>query len=123
MYEIWLMLNIGWELLKLYLWPVFALTLLWVLLMVSARDRLRTSDWRGFAAAALVVLPVAMFAVPWLTGSSITEMRYLPDWITLVGLSAGAAIVVAAFWVPGRRLACGLRGSRRALAGSTRAAT
>jgi hypothetical protein len=104
MYEIWLMLNIAWELLRMYLWPLVGVLLVWVLLMASARNRLQSRDWHLFARVAVVVFPVALFVVPWLTLSSIEEARYLLDWITLIGLAAGAAIVVAAFVVPARRL-------------------
>jgi hypothetical protein len=104
MYEIWLMLNIVWELLKLYLWPVVGLALLWMALMLMARTRLRSADWRRFGSVALIAFPVALIAVPWLTLSSIAEARYLLDWITLFGLAAGLAIVIAAFAVPASRL-------------------
>jgi hypothetical protein len=104
MYEIWLMLNIAWELLKLYFWPVVGLALLWMALMLMARTRLQSSDWRRFGVVALIAFPVAVIALPWLTLSSIAEARYLLDWITLLGLAAGLAIVVAAFAVPASRL-------------------
>jgi hypothetical protein len=100
MYEILLMLNIVWELGKLYLWPVLALLLLWLLLVFSARDRLHGRHWRRFAIVTAVSFPVAVLAVPWLTRSSIAEVRYVLDWLALIGLAAAASMIVAAFAVP-----------------------
>ena len=50
MYEIWLMLNIVWEL-ALSIWPwLVALAVLWLVLMMMAKGG-RAADWRAWAAA------------------------------------------------------------------------
>ena len=104
MYELWLMLNIGWELLLMYRWPVIALLVAWVVLMAAARGR----PWQGTVATAAVVAAIvfvaALAGLPGLTGSSLGEARYAPDWLAVLGPAAAAAAVAAAFAAPLRRL-------------------
>jgi len=111
MYEIWLMLNIGWELLLMYLWPVIALVVVWLALMLAARRR----SSRGAMSAAVVVAVIAFVAalvgLPMLTGSSLAEARYVPDWLAILGPAAGAGVLAAAFAAPLRRLLSGPSGT------------
>lgn len=103
MYEIWLTLNIVWEIV-LSVWPAVVLAaVLWLAIVVTARRRPQ-ADWRrglGVAIAVGVVLTiVAVFALPPLTRSSIAQMAYWVDWANLIAIAAGVGAVGAAFAWP-----------------------
>jgi hypothetical protein len=116
MYEIWLMLNIAWEMAD-PLWPLLgAGALLWAVLVAVARRRPR-ADWRrampwavavGAGAALLVFL-----GAPGATQSSLAEMGYWVDWATLLGIAAAGGTTAAAFAWPIAAMR-GRRGSGRA---------
>jgi hypothetical protein len=103
MYEIWLMLNIVWEIL-LAAWPlVLALVLVFAVLTLSASVR-RGSAWRAawpVALAGAVIVGVASFLLlPSLTRSSLGELKYWVDWLALAGLATGFALVAGALLLP-----------------------
>jgi ABC-type glycerol-3-phosphate transport system permease component len=103
MYELWLMLNIVYELAR-PLWPLWlALAVLWAALLAWAAAR-ADADWRRglrvAIVAALVALPLAFVAVPTATRSSLGELRYWVDWLSLAGIAAAVAVAVAAFAWP-----------------------
>jgi hypothetical protein len=104
MYELWLMLNIGWELLLMYLWPAVALAVAWVALMAAARGRPSRGALTAAVLVAAVVFVAALVGLPRLTGSSLGEARYAPDWLAILGPAAAVAAVAAAFAAPLRRL-------------------
>jgi len=92
MYEIWLMLNIVWEIALEVIVPIVILLLIWLVFIgLAARNPL--SNWRGAARNAvvlgLVVAIVAMIALPGLTRSSTSELAYIVDWLALIGMSLG----------------------------------
>ncbi len=93
MYEIWLMLNIVYEW-ALSLWPVaLGLALAWLALMaLAARGR---HSWRanfpGAIVVGLLVGVAAFFIMPGLIKSSLAELKYWVDWITLLGMAAASA--------------------------------
>lgn len=102
MYEIWLMLNIVWEL-ALAIWPwLLALAVLWLLLMARAVRR-PGAAWRGsllgaLALAALAAISTFLLAPGWVH-SSLAELKYWIDWATLLGIAAaGGALVLAFAW-------------------------
>jgi hypothetical protein len=103
MYEIWLMMNIAWELLLPAMPVVVALILAWVALMLRARFS-GAASWGGGLGRALliglVVAVVAFFTVPGALKSSLSEMGYWADWLTLLGLSVAAGAVVAVLLWP-----------------------
>ncbi len=103
MYEIWLTLNVLWELAVDH-WPwVAGAALLWGLLMVVALRGARTRWLAGLLPAALVGLVVAAFAffvAPALTRSSLADMGYWLDWLALAGIAAGAGAAAAALAWP-----------------------
>ena len=106
MYEIWLTLNIVYEL-ALGLWPwLAALAVLGLLLALRARGR----DWRaslpGAIALALAVAAVVFFAAPGWVGSSLGEMAYWVDWANLLGIAAAWGVAAMALAWP---LLTGLR--------------
>ena len=97
MYEIWLTLNILWEL-ALGAWPVvLGLALLWLVLVVVAL--VRRARWRPALLPALglgaAVAVVAFLAVPAMTKSSLSEMGYWVDWANLLAIALAAGGVAA----------------------------
>ena len=107
MYELWLMLNIGWELLLAYRIPVAIVAAALVALWLAARGRPGRAGGRSTVVAAGIAFVAALVVVPMLAKSSIAEARYAPDWLAVVGLAVGVAVLVAAFAAPLRRLVCG----------------
>jgi hypothetical protein len=103
MYEIWLVMNILWEL-ALDAWPLLvAAAVLWVVLMVTAARR-RGAAWSrglpGAVAVGAIVAVAAFLLVPGLTKSSLGEMRYWVDWANLVGIALAIGAVGVAFAWP-----------------------
>jgi hypothetical protein len=95
MYEVWLALNIAYELALSALPLVVVVVGSWLALMWAARDGL--SAWHiplalgvGLLAAAL-----AFLAVPPLTGASLADMKYWLDWASLAGVALGFGAVAA----------------------------
>ena len=102
MYEIWLVMNIAWEI-ALGIWPLLAIALLaWLALATGALLR-RTSQWRrslppaiGIAAIGAVAL---FLSVPGMTRSSLGELGYWVDWANLLAIAlAGGGAVLAFAW-------------------------
>ena len=98
MYEIWLVINIVYEI-ALTIWPLIALALVaWLVLLWLARGR------RGGAGAAVgvgAVLAVLLFAtVPSLTNSSFANMGYWVDWANLLAVALGLGTLAAVFFWP-----------------------
>ncbi len=111
MYEIWLMLNIVYEL-ALSIWPwLLALAALWLLLMGRAWGR-RGADWRASLPGAIVLgllVAIVIFAVtPIWNKSALGEMKYWVDWANLLGIAAAWGVAGVAFGWP---LLTGLRRS------------
>lgn len=103
MYEIWLMLNIVWEI-ALGAWPLLlALALLWVLFLVAAL-RGRGTQWRGglpiAAGVGVVAGVIAFLAVPALTRASLGDLAYWVDWLALGGIALAAAVAAGLFVWP-----------------------
>lgn len=99
MYEIWLMLNIVYEV-ALTVWPLLMVGLLvWLALLGMAGRRLNT----GALAWSLVLGGVGGLAaglvLPALTQSSLGDLGYWLDWAALAGLAlaCGALVAAAAF--------------------------
>jgi hypothetical protein len=103
MYEIWLMLNIVWEI-ALGAAPLLLVAgLVWLALMGTAW-RIASAHWRaGFLPALLIGLTVAVAAFLLLPGSlrsTLSDMGYWLDWVTLLGLAAASGAAAAAFVWP-----------------------
>lgn len=112
MYELWLAVNIGWEI-ALAAWPLLlGVVLLWTVLAGTAW-RTHTARWRaGLPWALALGATAAVAAALWLpgwTGSKLAEMGYWFDWAVLVGLAAAVGGVVAAFAWPLMALRAGRR--------------
>lgn len=103
MYEIWLALNILFELALMYFPVVMVIALAWIALMALALIR-GTPNWRrALLPAALigvVTLIAGMLAIPALTMSSLAELRYWVDWANLFAVAAGFAAITAMLALP-----------------------
>ncbi|MFA7394188.1 MAG: hypothetical protein WCZ88_17835 [Pigmentiphaga sp.] len=95
MYEIWLGLNIAWELTLLHPWVVGGYLVLLVALHVLALGRSFTA-WRqslaGAIVFALLLALLSAFALPLATDSSLANVTYLLDWLAVIGLALGAGL-------------------------------
>lgn len=102
MYEIWLALNILFELALTSLPLIGGLLALWVVLMAAASMRGRAA-WRPTLLPsiiiALLVATAAFFTVPTMTKSSLSEMGYWVNWATLAGIAAAiGGVAFALIW-------------------------
>ncbi|MDO5624172.1 MAG: hypothetical protein Q4G71_05740 [Pseudomonadota bacterium] len=98
MYEIWLMLNIAYEL-ALSIWPwLLALAAAWVLLLALAG---RGASWRACLPRAVMLGAllgaVIFFVTPTWSKSGLDEMRYWVDWANLAAIALAWAVAGAAF--------------------------
>lgn len=103
MYEIWLMLNIVWEI-ALGVWPLLlAAAVLW-LVLVGTTGRKTGARWRAALRPALGLGAVAAIAavllVPGWTHSTLSDMSYWVDWAVLVSLAAAVGGIAVAFAWP-----------------------
>ncbi|MBP8143690.1 MAG: hypothetical protein KAY56_00010 [Inhella sp.] len=99
MYEIWLMLNIGWEIAReIAPWLLGAL-LLWLALLALARRRLCGAR-RPAAGLGLAVALLAVLLLPGLTQSGLGELSYWVDWAALIGMALGFGLAAALFTWP-----------------------
>ena len=100
MYEIWLVLNIIYEI-ALSIWPVLALTLaVWLVALWVSRARLGKAALRQAVVVAAVAAVVLFFAIPTLTKSSLSNMGYWVDWGILSALALGLGALVGTFLFP-----------------------
>lgn len=103
MYEIWLAINVVYELALAHLPVVLFFLALWIALtgFVVLRGR---ANWRGAFPAALLAWVLAsaaaFFGVPAATQSALSDMRYWVDWANLVAIAAGLGGIVALFVWP-----------------------
>jgi hypothetical protein len=108
MYEIWLVMNIVWEI-ALGVWPLLLLAALaWAGVMALAW-RKPGSQWRRALPVAVgvaaVAAAVAFLGVPAATRSSLQELAYWVDWVNLgaIALAVGA-VALAIAWPVGTLL-------------------
>ena len=108
MYELWLGLNILWELSLTQLPVLITLLVVWIVMMVYVLLRRplhraraiwrRTFLMSSMLAAAFGVM--AFFLIPYLTQSSFDAMGYWVDWATLAGMSASMVAMAFCFIWP-----------------------
>ena len=103
MYEIWLTLNIVYELMWMYLPAVVVLLLVLALVYGRALQR-KECQWRAAIRptlmVAVVVAILSLWLVPVSTHSTLADMAYWVDWANLMALCAGVALVAAAIVWP-----------------------
>ncbi|WP_454456275.1 hypothetical protein [Thauera phenylacetica] len=103
MYEIWLTLNILYELGLQYLPMVIGTALLWLALMAVAAARGR-AGWgaalKPAIAIAVVVTAITFFITPGMTQSSFANMGYWVDWGNLLLYAAAFGAVGGALAWP-----------------------
>ena len=108
LYEIWLGLNIFWELALANPGVIAAIGGAWLLLaaFVLSRKPLCSAcaAWRAAMSRALMLAvaigAVAFFLIPGATQSSFDAMGYWLDWATVTGLAAASAGIAFAFLLP-----------------------
>lgn len=103
MYEIWLMLNIIWEI-ALGVWPMLlAVAVVWLALLATTLRhdgrRWRAGLWPALGIGAAVAVVAALLLPGW-TGSTLADMGYWIDWAILLALAAAVGVVATAFAWP-----------------------
>ncbi len=100
MYEIWLAMNIAYET-ALGLVPALApLVLMWVVMMVINRKKLKRVKTVTLAAVAVLLSLAAVLALPSLSQSTLADMGYWVDWTALLGMAAGVGVAAAVLLWP-----------------------
>ena len=100
MYEIWLAMNIVYEI-ALDLWPaLLPLLLVWLALLLINRQRLAKVAPSTLLAVAALVGVLAVLALPSLTKSSLADMGDWVDWAFLLAMAAGFGVAAAALLWP-----------------------
>ena len=106
MYEIWLALNIVYEI-ALSIWPVLlALLLVWLALLAAARGRLNARALRRALLPGALVAALLVLSIPSLTQSSLANMGYWVDWANVLAIALGLGALVALFVWPLMALFC-----------------
>lgn len=103
MYEIWLVLNILWEMALGSAALVLSGLGLWGVVMIAALRRRGVRWGAGLPLALLVaavVAALAFVAVPAAIDSSFADMGYWVDWANLAAIAAGVGAVALAFAWP-----------------------
>lgn len=103
MYEIWLVINTFYELALANLGLVLSTLIAWLVLMLVTQFGKKLPWGRGIKAAIAVGLVawVAFFVlVPSLTKSSFAEVNSVIDWLSVAGVAAGFAGLLAIFIGP-----------------------
>ena len=104
--EIWLAMNIVYEI-ALSVAPWLAVLLLvWLALLVLARKRLSLCALRPALVLTALVAGVLFFALPALTQSSFANMGYWVDWANLLAVALGLGALVGVSCSPVAALLC-----------------
>ncbi len=103
MYEIWLAMNIVWEI-ALGFWPLLALAAAaWLVLLALAWRRPKAHwrrAWPMAAAVAAVAALIGFLVVPTTNRSSLQELAYWVDWANLASIALGIGVAALAFAWP-----------------------
>jgi hypothetical protein len=100
MYEIWLAMNIAYEMALDLLPALGPLVLMWAVMMVINRKKLKRAKPATLAAVAVLVALVAVVALPSLSKSTLADMGYWVDWAALLGMAAGVGVAAAVLLWP-----------------------
>lgn len=101
MYEIWLAMNIVYEIALGGGWllPVLVIAV-WAGLMWAVRRRLDARVLRRTLGLGAAVALALFLALPSLTRSSLSNLAYLPDWAMLAAMALGLAALLAVLGLP-----------------------
>ena len=100
MNEIWLAMDIAYKT-ALGLLPALApLVLMWAVMMVINRKKLKRVKPATLAAVAVLVSLAAVLALPSLSKSALADMGYWVDWVALLGMAAGVGVAAAVLLWP-----------------------
>jgi hypothetical protein len=100
MYEIWLAMNIVYEM-ALALWPaLLPLVLVWAAVMLINRKKLAQVRGTVLATVAVLVALVAVLALPAMSKSTLADMGYWVDWANLLAMAAGTGVAAAVLLWP-----------------------
>ncbi|MCD6674256.1 MAG: hypothetical protein LT106_15575 [Burkholderiaceae bacterium] len=102
MYEIWLAVNIAWEIVVAHTAWTVPLAIVFVGLVVHALARRGNwrAGWRWAWKSALFAGVAAAIVLPPWSGAAWSDLAYVVDWILLVVLAAAVAAVVGAIVWP-----------------------
>lgn len=100
MNEIWLAMNVAYETAFGLLPALAPLVLMWAVMMVINRKKLKQVKPATLAALAVLVGLVAVVALPSLTQSSLADMTDGVDWAALLGMAAGVGVAAALLMWP-----------------------
>lgn len=95
MYEIWLAMNIVYEMALGLLPALLALALVWAVVMVIHRRQLALVSATALVAVAVLVTLAAVLALPSLSKSTLGDMGYWVDWANLLAMAAGFGVAAA----------------------------
>ncbi|MDT3678840.1 MAG: hypothetical protein ROZ64_08390 [Burkholderiaceae bacterium] len=102
MYEIWLAVNIAWEIVVAQAVWAIPLAIVFAGLVVHAFARRGNwrAGWRWAWKSAVFAGVAAALVLPGLSGASWSDLAYVVDWMLLVVIAAAIAAVVGAFVWP-----------------------
>lgn len=102
MYEIWLAVNIAWEIVVAQAAWTISLAVVFVALVVLAfvRGGDWSAGWRWAWKSAVLAAAAAAVALPRLSGASWSDLSYVVDWLLLVAIAAAFGVAVAAIVWP-----------------------
>jgi drug/metabolite transporter (DMT)-like permease len=93
-------MNIAYET-ALGLVPALApLVLMWAVMMVINRKKLKRVKTVTLAAVAVLLSLAAVLALPSLSQSTLADMGYWVDWTALLGMAAGVGVAAAVLLWP-----------------------
>jgi hypothetical protein len=101
-YEIWLGMNIMWEIALGFVSYIVIAAIIWLAISVVTIQK-KASWFAAFKSTFVigaVVTVVAFFTLPTLTLSSFSDMNYWLDWVTLTIMSVGVGAVIFGFIWP-----------------------
>lgn len=106
MYEIWLALNIVYEI-ALSIWPTLLVLLLaWLALLATAGGRLNARALCRALLPGAVATVILLISIPSLTQSSLANMGYWVDWANVLAIALGLGTLVVLFVWPLMALLC-----------------
>lgn len=105
LYNLWLGLNIAYEILLPLLWLLAVLVVAWSATLVLALVRAPKAQWRqalptsGLIGLAGMVLTFVLF--PTLVGSSFADINQFADWLFAIGVAVGVGVAFLVVTWPG----------------------